>query len=50
VPLGELHDAPLLENQHTPADYERYIVARSDTWKTARAQGEAPGRRTAEPG
>jgi len=49
VPLSQLQDAPLLANQHTPADYERYIAARSDTWKAARAQGEAPGPLAAEP-
>ena len=47
VPLSRLTYAPLLPNQHTPADYEHYIAARSDTWKTARAEGDAPGR--AEP-
>jgi phospholipase C len=50
VPLGQLQHAPLLVSQHTPADYERYIAARSGTWKAARAQGEAPGRFAAEPG
>jgi phospholipase C len=50
IPLSQLHDAPLLVSQHTPADYERYIAARSGTWKAARAQGEAPGRFADEPG
>jgi phospholipase C len=43
VPLNQLHDAPLLANQHTAADLENYIAARTDTWKAARAQGDAPG-------
>jgi phospholipase C len=43
VPLSQLQDAPLLVNQRTPADYERYIAERGATWRTARAQGEAPG-------
>jgi phospholipase C len=47
VPLSHLQNAPLLENQHTPADYENYIATRTDTWKAARAQGDAPAR--AEP-
>jgi phospholipase C len=42
VPLSHLQDAPLLANQHTPADYQNYIAARTDTWKAARAQGAAP--------
>ena len=45
VPLDQLHDAPLLANQHTPADLENYIAARTDTWKAARAAGDAPGPR-----
>src|SRR5215475_14250 len=50
VPLSQLHDAPLLVSQHTPADYERYIAARSGTWKAARTQGQAPGRFAVDPG
>ncbi len=46
VPLSHLQDAPLLANQHTSADYENYIAARTGTWKTARADGDAPGRAT----
>jgi phospholipase C len=42
VPLSNLQDAPLLPNQHTPADYANYIAARTDTWKAAKAQGDAP--------
>jgi phospholipase C len=45
VPDNQLQDAPLLANQHSPADFENYIATRTDTWKTARAQGDAPGRR-----
>jgi phospholipase C len=44
VPVSHLQNAPLLANQHTPADYENYIAARTDTWQTARAEGDAPGR------
>jgi phospholipase C len=42
VPLNRLTYAPLLPDQHTPADYQNYITARTDTWKTARAEGDAP--------
>jgi phospholipase C len=42
VPDGRLRDAPLLANQHSPADFENYINARASTWKTARAEGDAP--------
>jgi hypothetical protein len=42
VPLSELHSAPLLANQHTPADYDRYIAARTATWKAAKTRGNAP--------
>jgi phospholipase C len=44
VPVSHLLNAPLLANQHTPADYQNYIAARTDTWQTARAEGDAPGR------
>jgi phospholipase C len=47
VPLSHLRDAPLLANQHTPADYENYIAARTGTWQAAKADGDAPTR--AEP-
>ena len=46
VPINQLQNAPLLPNQHTPADYQNYIASRTSTWKTARAQGDAPGRFT----
>jgi phospholipase C len=42
VPLSELHSAPLLATQQTPADYDHYIAARTATWKTAKAEGHAP--------
>ena len=42
VPLSELHAAPLLATQQTPADYENYIAARTATWKAARTRGNAP--------
>lgn len=42
VPLSELHSAPLLETQQTPADYDHYVAARMATWKAAKAQGHAP--------
>ena len=42
VPLSELHAAPLLANQHTPADYDHYIAARTATWKAAKTSGNAP--------
>jgi phospholipase C len=50
VPLSRLHDGPLLVNQHTPADFEHYIAARTAIWKTARADGDAPGRSAPEAG
>ena len=42
VPDNRLRDAPLLANQHTPADFENYIHARASTWKAAKAAGDAP--------
>jgi phospholipase C len=42
VPLSELHSAPLLATQQTPADYDHYIAARTATWKAAKASGNAP--------
>ena len=45
LPLSQLHHAPLLANQHTAADLENYIADRTNTWKAARAQGDAPGPR-----
>jgi phospholipase C len=42
VPLSELHYAPLLATQQTPADYDHYIAARTATWKAAKARGNAP--------
>jgi phospholipase C len=42
VPLSQLHTAPLLENQKTPADFDNYVATRTATWKTAKAQGHAP--------
>jgi phospholipase C len=42
VPLSELHSAPLLATQQTPADYDHYVTARTATWKAAKAQGYAP--------
>lgn len=42
VPLGELHSAPLLAAQQSPADYDHYVAARTATWKAAKAQGHAP--------
>lgn len=42
LPDDQLTSAPLLENQHTPADLEHYIAARTDTWKAARDSGHAP--------
>ena len=50
VPLESLRDAPLLANQQTPADFHNYIETRAATWKTARAQGEAPLRAIHPPG
>lgn len=44
VPLSRLHDAPLLVNQRSPADYENYIAARTAIWKEASAERDAPGR------
>ena len=42
VPLSQLHSAPLLATQQTPADYDHYVTARTATWKAAKAQGHAP--------
>jgi hypothetical protein len=42
VPLSQLHAAPLLETQRTPADFDHYVAARTATWKAAKAQGHAP--------
>ena len=42
VPFSELHSAPLLATQQTPADYDHYVEARTDTWKAAKAEGHAP--------
>jgi|HubBroStandDraft_1064217.scaffolds.fasta_scaffold03094_9 phospholipase C len=42
VPLSELHSAPLLATQQTPADYDHYIAARTATWKAAKSSGNAP--------
>ncbi len=46
VPAERLRDAPLLANQHTPADFENYINARASTWQVAKAEGDAPVGRT----
>jgi phospholipase C len=43
VPLRHLEGAPLLASQRTPADYEHFIAARTQTWKEARDGGDAPG-------
>lgn len=50
VPLSRLHDAPLLVNQRSPADFENYIAARTAIWKEASAAGDAPGRPAPESG
>jgi phospholipase C len=42
VPAERLRDQPLLANQHTPADFGNYIQTRASTWKTAKAEGDAP--------
>jgi phospholipase C len=42
VPLSELHSAPLLATQQTPADYDNYIETRTATWKAAKERGNAP--------
>jgi phospholipase C len=42
VTKERLRDAPLLEDQRTPADYANYIAVRASTWVTARDQGDAP--------
>jgi phospholipase C len=42
VPDQRLRNQPLLANQRTPADFENYINTRASTWKTARAEGDAP--------
>jgi phospholipase C len=50
VPLSRLQGAPLLVDQHTPADFEHYIAARTGVWKAAKAAGDAPGRSVREAG
>ncbi len=42
VPDERLRDAPLLANQHTPAEFQNYINTRASTWRTAKAEGDAP--------
>jgi phospholipase C len=42
VPLEQLQSSPLLSNQRTPEDYDRYIAARTSTWQNAKTQGQAP--------
>jgi len=42
VTRQRLRTAPLLVNQHTPADFESYISERADTWRQARDEGDAP--------
>jgi len=44
VLLSRIHDAPLLVNQRSPADFEHYIAARTAIRKAARAEQDAPGR------
>jgi phospholipase C len=44
VPLERLSAAePLLSQQHTAADFDGYIASRTATWRSARADGQAPG-------
>jgi phospholipase C len=42
VTKERLQEAPLLGNQHTAADLENYINARTNTWQQARDEGDAP--------
>jgi|SRR5215469_1954861 len=42
VPDDQIIGKPLLHNQQTPADFANYISARTNTWKAARAAGQAP--------
>jgi phospholipase C len=44
VPLERLSAAePLLSQQHTAADFDGYITSRTAVWRSARAEGQAPG-------
>jgi phospholipase C len=38
VPNEQLRSAPVLPAMHTPADYDSYIAARTDTWRQVRGQ------------
>ncbi|HUL27485.1 MAG TPA: alkaline phosphatase family protein [Streptosporangiaceae bacterium] len=42
VPNEDLRSAPLLQEQHTPADYDDYTSARTAIWKAARSPGPVP--------
>jgi hypothetical protein len=46
--VAGLHTAPLLANQQTPADYDHYIAARTETWKTAKTSGNPCDRRAGQ--
>jgi phospholipase C len=42
VPDQDLLGEPALPNQQTPAEFDNYIAARTDRWKSAKAVGQAP--------
>jgi phospholipase C len=42
VPNEALRTAPLLQEQHTPAEYEHYTSARTSLWQAAREPGAKP--------
>jgi hypothetical protein len=37
-----VHAAPLLAQQHTPADFDHYIAARTALWQSTRDETEPP--------
>ncbi|MGO9079759.1 MAG: hypothetical protein ACLQDY_12045 [Streptosporangiaceae bacterium] len=43
VTLDSPRTVPLLEHLQTPADYDHYVAARTQTWKEAAAAGQSPG-------
>ncbi len=44
VPADQLRSAPVLRDQHTPADFESFIDSRTSTWEQAHQQHQAPSR------
>jgi phospholipase C len=42
APLERVHAAPLLAQQHTPADFDHYITARTALWQSSRDEDAVP--------